>query len=57
MQLQGKEEEKCPEIRLPKEKLKMIVDKVFDLKDTHQAFITSNTDKQYITKIVIKVSE
>ena len=42
---------------IPKDKLKKIVDKVFDLKDTHQAFLTSNTDKQYITKIVIKVAE
>lgn len=42
---------------IPKDKLKKIVDKVFDLRDTHQAFLTSITDKQYITKIVIKVAE
>ena len=42
---------------IPKADLKKIVDKVFDLKDTHEAFLTSIKDKQYITKIVIKVSE
>ncbi len=42
---------------IPAEKLERIVDKVFDFEDTQQAFVTSMTDKQNITKVVIKISD
>lgn len=42
---------------IPIEKLKCIVDKVFPLEETQQAFETSIQDKQSITKVVIKVAE
>ena len=42
---------------IPAEKLERIVDAVYPFADTQKAFETSITDKQNITKVVIKVSE
>jgi len=39
------------------DKLERIVDKVYDFEDTQKAFETSMTDKQNITKVVIKISD
>jgi len=42
---------------IPADKLERIVDKVYDFEDTQKAFETSMTDKQNITKVVIKICD
>jgi L-iditol 2-dehydrogenase len=42
---------------IPANKLEKIIDKVYDFEDTQQAFVTSMTDKQNITKVVIKICD
>ena len=42
---------------IPAEKLERIVDAVYDFEDSQQAFMTSMTDKQNITKVVIKIAD